>query len=273
MEPNPGDSDAYETEFETIRVDPEGSVARVVLNRPDALNTITPTMLDELADAVDSLDADSDVRCLLVTGAGERAFSAGADLSVLADEEMTAVAGTELARTGQQTFGKLETCETPVVAAIDGVCLGGGMELATAADIRIATEGSMFGQPEHDLGLLPGWGGTQRLSNLIGESRAKEIILTADRYDAGEMAECGFLSRVVDSEDFETEATELAEQVAAGPPLAQRYTKRARLAGRDDTDAGLEIEAHAFGQLLDSEDFERGIAAFDSDEEPEFTGR
>ena len=259
-------------DFETLRIERETGIARIVLDRSEQLNTITSTVLGELAAAVDSLDADSDVRCLLVAGAGDRAFSAGADLSVLADKDMTAIDGTELARKGQQTFGKLEACETPVVAAIDGVCLGGGMELAAAADIRIAATGSTFGQPEHGLGLLPGWGGTQRLPALIGESRAKEIILTADHYDASKMAEYGFLSRVVDGENFETEAMELAGQVAAGPPLAQRDTKRAMLAGRDDTDAGLEIEAHAFGQLLDSEDFQRGIAAFDSDEEPEFTG-
>ena len=255
----------------TLQIEQTDQIARIVLDRPEQLNTITPTMLDELAAAVDSLDADADVRCLLVTGAGDRAFSAGADLSVLADE-MDAIAGTELARKGQQAFGALEACKTPVVAAIGGVCLGGGMELAAAADLRIAAAGATFGQPEHDLGLLPGWGGTQRLSALIGESRAKEIIFTANRYPAREMANVGFLSGVVDKKIFPAEAMELAEQVADGPPLAQRYTKRAMLAGRDDTDAGLEIEAHAFGQLLDSEDFERGIAAFDSDEEPTFVG-
>lgn len=255
----------------TLQIEQTDQIARITLDRPEQLNTITPTMLDELATAVDSLNADTDVRCLLVTGAGDRAFSAGADLSVLADE-MDAIAGTELARKGQQTFGTLDACETPVVAAIDGVCLGGGMELAAVADLRIAAAGATFGQPEHDLGLLPGWGGTQRLSALIGESRAKEIIFTANRYPASEMANVGFLSGVVDEKNLQTEAMELAEQVAAGPPLAQRYTKRAMRAGRDDTDAGLEIEAHAFGQLLDSEDFARGVDAFERGTEPDFIG-
>ncbi|TQQ79894.1 enoyl-CoA hydratase/isomerase family protein [Halonotius terrestris] len=270
---NTDDSDATpDAEFETLRIDRTDSVARVVLDRPDDLNTITPTLLDELSAAIDDLDADNDVRCLLLTGAGDRAFSAGADLSALAADGMTGPDGVELARHGQQTFGKLEACDTPVVAAIDGFCLGGGMELATAADLRIATDGSMFGQPEHDLGLLPGWGGTQRLPNLIGESRAKEIIFTGGRYAASEMADYGFLARVVEGDEFETVAMEHAEQLAAGPPLAQKYTKRAMRAGRDDTDAGLEIEAHAFGQLLDTEDFSEGVNAFSNDEEPEFTG-
>ncbi|ESS09558.1 MAG: enoyl-CoA hydratase/carnithine racemase [uncultured archaeon A07HN63] len=258
--------------YETIHTKRSDRVARIVLDRPDDLNTITPTLLEELATAIDDLRRDSDVRCLLVTGAGDRAFSAGADLSALAADDMTAPEGVELARMGQQTFGRLEACDTPVVAAIDGFCLGGGMELATAADLRIATDDSTFGQPEHDLGLLPGWGGTQRLPNLIGESRAKEIIFTGDRYSAGEMAGYGFLTSVVDADEFDERVMEMAEQLAAGPPLAQKYTKRAIRAGRDDTDGGLETEAHAFGQLLETEDFSDGVDAFRNDEEPEFTG-
>ncbi|TQQ79431.1 enoyl-CoA hydratase/isomerase family protein [Halonotius roseus] len=274
MESNSDDSDAIAGEFETLRTERTDDVARIILDRPDDLNTITPTLLEELSTAIDTLDADSDVRCLLLSGAGERAFSAGAELSALAADGMTATDGVELARTGQQTFGKLDACDTPVVAAIDGFCLGGGMELATAADLRIATAGSTFGQPEHNLGLLPGWGGTQRLSTLIGESRAKEIIFTGDRYPASEMADYGFLARVLDGDEaFGSAAMELAEQLAAGPPIAQKYTKRAMRAGRDDTDAGLEIEAHAFGQLLDTTDFTEGVNAFGNDEEPEFTGR
>jgi len=272
MDTDNDDSDATPTGFETLRVERTDVVARVILDRPAELNTITPTLLDELATAIDTVEADNDVRCLLLSGSGDRAFSAGAELTALADDEITAIDGVELARTGQQTFGRLDACDTPVVAAIDGVCLGGGMELAAAADLRVATAGSTFGQPEHDLGLLPGWGGTQRLPNLIGESRAKEIIFTGDRYTAAEMAEYGFLTRVVDSDEFDERALAVAEQVAAGPPLAQKYTKRAMRAGRDDTDAGLEVEAHAFGQLLASEDFSEGVTAFENDDEPEFSG-
>jgi enoyl-CoA hydratase/3-hydroxyacyl-CoA dehydrogenase len=258
-------------EFETLQVDREGSVARVIIDRPHQMNTVSPELLAELSTAIDELDADSEVRCLLLTGAGDRAFCAGADVSSFATDA-DPLEAVELSRTGQQTFGKLESCDTPVVAAINGFCLGGGMELATVADLRIASERATFGQPEHNLGLLPGWGGTQRLSHLIGESRAKEVIFTGDRYDAETMVDYGFLTEVVESEAFEAAAMELAEKLAAGPPIAQKFTKRAMLAGREDTDAGLEIEAQAFGQLMNTDDLVEGITAFMNDEEPDFTG-
>src|SRR6056297_2298823 len=228
----PGDDDDP-MEFETIQVDREGRIGQITLARPDQMNTISAELLDELSAAVDALDADSEVRCLLVSGAGDRAFCAGADVSRMTGDP-DPVEITELSRTGQQVFGKLEACDTPVVAAIDGFCLGGGMELATVADLRIASERAEFGQPEHNLGLLPGWGGTQRLSHLIGESRAKEIIFTGDRFDADTMVDYGFLTETVDSDELDAAAMELAEKLAAGPPIAQQFTKRAMLAGRDD---------------------------------------
>jgi len=261
-------------DFETIKVDRtgrDGRIARIVLDRPHRMNTISVDLLDELSDAIEQLDANSDVRCLLVEGAGDRAFSAGADVTSMATGA-DPIAIVELSRQGQQTFGKLERCDTPVVAAIDGYCLGGGMELATVADLRIASERSQFGQPEHNLGLLPGWGGTQRLAALIGESRAKEIIFTAERYDAATMLDYGFLTDVVDSDSFDEAAVELAEKLAAGPPIAQKFTKRAMLAGRDSREAGLEIESQAFGQLMSTDDLLEGITAFTNDEQPEFTG-
>ena len=178
----------------------------------------------------------------------------------------------ELSRKGQQTFGKLEEADEPVLAAIDGYCLGGGMELATCADMRIASERSELGQPEHDLGLLPGWGGTQRLKHIVGEGRAKEVIFTADRFDPETMADYGFVNEVVASDEFEDRAWELARDLAAGPPIAQKYTKRAMLAGRDDTDAGLEIEAQSFGQLMNTQDLMEGVSAFSADREPDFQG-
>ena len=260
--------------FETIQVDRAGDeerVARIVLDRPHRMNTVSAELLDELSQAVDELDGDESVRCLLVAGAGDRAFCAGADVTSMASEA-DPLDGIELSRTGQQTFGKLESCDTPVVAAVDGYCLGGGMELAACADLRIASDRSEFGQPEHGLGLMPGWGGTQRLAHLLGESRAKEIIFTGERYDAETMAAYGFVSEVVGSEAFDEAAIELAEKLAAGPPVAQKFTKRAMLAGRDSIDAGLEIEAQAFGHLLGTDDLLEGIRAFTSDDDPAFTG-
>ncbi|GAB3024676.1 3-hydroxyacyl-CoA dehydrogenase/enoyl-CoA hydratase family protein [Natronobiforma cellulositropha] len=260
--------------FETITVEyPAEYVARLAIDRPHRMNTISTEVLEELSAAIDDLETDDDVRAILLTGEGDRAFSAGADVQSMAAGGGDAIEGIELSRTGQRVFGKLESCDLPVVAAIDGYCLGGGMELATCADIRIASERAQLGQPELNLGLIPGWGGTQRLAHLVGESRAKEIILTAERYDAETMADYGFLSEVVPAEDLDARALELTAQLAGGPPIAQRFVKRAMLAGRDDTDAGLELEATAFGHLMATEDLMTGITAFMSDDDPEFSGR
>jgi enoyl-CoA hydratase/3-hydroxyacyl-CoA dehydrogenase len=269
-----GDDDGDDaTAFETIRIEhPGDDVGHLVLDRPHRMNTVSEELLDELDVAIDELAADDDVRAVLVTGAGDRAFSAGADVQSMAAGGGDPLGGVELSRKGQRVFGKLEAADVPVVAAIDGYCLGGGMEMATCADVRIATERSELGQPEHDLGLLPGWGGTQRLKHIVGEGRAKEIIFTADRYDAEELAEYGFINELVDAEEFEEFAHEYAADLAAGPPIAQKFTKRAMLAGRGDTDAGLEVEAQAFGQLLATDDLMEGVTAFMEDREPDFEG-
>jgi len=268
-----GSDEDSEAEFETISVGyPGDMVGHVELDRPHRMNTVSPELMDELSEAVDLLSEDDEVRALLLTGAGDKAFSAGADVQSMASNA-TPLEAVELSKKGQETFGKLERCPMPVVAAIDGYALGGGMELATCADLRIATERSELGQPEHNLGLLPGWGGTQRLANIVGEGRAKEIIFTAERYDASEMADYGFVNEVVDNDEFEERAHELAADLAAGPPVAQRFTKRAMLAGRDDTEAGLEVESQAFGHLIGTDDVMEGITAFMGDGEPEFEGK
>jgi len=257
--------------YENLDVTVEDNVAHVQLDRPHRMNTISEDLLDDLSNAVDDLDGDDGVRAILLTGAGEKAFSAGADVTSMAGSA-DPVDAVDLSRKGQQTFGKLEAADVPVVAGIDGYCLGGGMELATCADLRVASERSELGQPEHNLGLLPGWGGTQRLKNIVGEGRAKEIIFTADRYEAAELEDYGFVNEVVPNDELDDRAWELARDLAAGPPIAQKYTKRAMLAGRDSTDAGLEAEAQAFGQLMNTQDLMEGIAAFTGDREPDFEG-
>jgi len=259
------------SDFDDVSVTVDGNVGHVELDRPHRMNTISGGLLDDLAAAVEELGDDEDVRAILLTGAGDQAFSAGADVTSMAGSA-DPVDAVELSRKGQQTFGKLEEADEPVLAAIDGYCLGGGMELATCADMRIASERSELGQPEHDLGLLPGWGGTQRLKHIVGEGRAKEIIFTADRFEPATMADYGFVNEVVANEEFEDRAWELARDLAAGPPIAQKYTKRAMLAGRDDTDAGLEIEAQSFGQLMNTQDLMEGVSAFSADREPDFQG-
>ena len=268
-----GGDDDEAMAYDTINVEyPGDNVGHIELDRPHRMNTVSTEMLDELADAVDRLSEDDDVRSILLTGAGEKAFSAGADVQSAATNATT-LDGVALSKKGQETFGKLEECPMPVVAGIDGYTLGGGMELATAADLRVASERSQLGQPEHNLGLLPGWGGTQRLANIVGEGRAKEIIFTAERYDAAEMADYGFINEVVANDELFDAAMELATDMAAGPPIAQDFTKRAMLAGRDDEGAGLEVESQAFGHLFATEDLLEGLTAFSADRDPEFEGK
>jgi len=267
-----GDEDAGDgNDFDAVSITVDGNVGHIELDRPHRMNTISGDLLDDLSDAIDVLGGDEDVRAILLTGAGDQAFSAGADVTSMAGNA-DPVDAVELSRKGQQTFGKLEAADEPVLAAIDGYCLGGGMEMATCADMRLATERSELGQPEHDLGLLPGWGGTQRLKHIVGEGRAKEIIFTADRFDPETMADYGFVNEVVASDEFEDRAWELARDLAAGPPIAMKYTKRAMLAGRDDTDAGLEVEAQSFGQLMNTQDLMEGVSAFSADRDPDFQG-
>jgi enoyl-CoA hydratase/3-hydroxyacyl-CoA dehydrogenase len=258
--------------YDNLNVTVRDRVGHVELDRPHRMNTISGDLVDELSDAIDALGDDDEVRAILLTGAGDRAFSAGADVQSMAGGAGDPNVGTELSRKGQRTFGKLEACDKPVVAGIDGYCLGGGMELSMCADLRIATKRSEFGQPEHNLGLLPGWGGTVRLQRIVGTGRAKEIIFTADRYEAETMADYGFVNEVVDNDDFESRAFEYAKQFAQGPPIAQRYTKRAMHNGWEDTDAGLEVEAQAFGLLFATDDLMEGMTAFMGDREPEFEG-
>lgn len=258
-------------EYQQIAVTVEDRIGHIEIDRPEQLNSITVRTLEEIELAVEMLEEAEDVRVLVVSGSGGRAFSTGFD--AVSAEPTSGIDATEISRYGQQVFGAFEACPKPVIAVIDGYCLGGGMELATAADVRIASEGSQFGQPEHTLGLLPGWGGTQRLSAIVGEGRAKEIIFTArNDYDAQTMADYGFVTDVVDGDSLEDRANELARELAAGPPIAQQLTKRAMRAGRDDTDAGLAVEASAFGHLFTTDDVQEGLAAFQAGRDPEFKG-
>ncbi len=268
-----GDDGETTADYDTLElaVDEETMVAHVTLDRPHRMNSISMELMDELDDAIDRIEADDAVRAVLLRGAGDRAFSAGADVTAIT--AASPVDAVEVSREGQRVFGRLREVDEPVVAAVDGYCLGGGMELATCADLRVATERSEFGQTEHDLGLLPGWGGTQRLQRIVGEGRAKEIIFTADRFDADRMADFGFVNEVVPNDELDDRAGKLAADLAAGPPIAQRFTKRAMHLGADDVDAGLELEAQAFGHVLGTDDVMEGVSAFMDDRDPEFEGK
>jgi enoyl-CoA hydratase/3-hydroxyacyl-CoA dehydrogenase len=260
-------------EFTNIEVRyPGDMVGQIVLDREARMNTINPALMDELAEAIDLLEDDDEVRSILVTGKGDRAFSAGADVTSMASgaDPLDAI---ELSRKGQRTFGKLEAVDMPVVAGIDGFALGGGFELALCCDFRLASERSELGTPEHDLGLLPGWGGTQRLMRITGFGRAKEIVFTAERYDPETMYDYDVVNEVVPTEEFDGRAHEFAADLAAGPPISQKLTKRAMLRGYEDIDAGLELESQAFGHLINTDDLMEGITAFMGDGEPNFQGK
>ncbi|WP_255195630.1 3-hydroxyacyl-CoA dehydrogenase/enoyl-CoA hydratase family protein [Halorarius litoreus] len=268
-----GDDDGDTVEFTNIEIEyPGDMVGHMILSREARMNTINPDMLDEIAEAVDMFEADDDVRAILITGKGDRAFSAGADVTSMASSA-DPIDAIELSRHGQSTFGKLEETELPVLAAIDGFALGGGFELSMCADLRLASERSEIGLPEHNLGLLPGWGGTQRLQRLVGQSRAKEIILTAERFDAETMYDYNVVNEVVENDEFEERAHELAADLAGGPPISRRLTKRAMHAGWESEEAGLELESQAFGHLINTDDLMEGITAFMGDGEPNFEGK
>lgn len=236
-------STAFDHEYETIRVEAvTPGVAHLQLDRRSDLNAITGTVLVELFDAVDALDRDDEVQVLLLSGAGTRAFSVGAAAQDRL-ERLDAETAVDLSRRGQRAFARVRRFPGPVIASIEGYCLGGGMELAACADLRIAGPGATFGQPELELGLVPGWGGTQRLGRLVGTGRAMEIILTADEYDAETMARYGFVNRVVE-EPFDA-ACDRAASLAEHSRLAQQYAKRAIEYGGGE--AGLWFESLAFG--------------------------
>ncbi len=268
-----GEADDAAVEYDNLSVEVDGYVGHVEIDRPHRMNTINLELIDELDQVVDEFESEErDVRCMLITGAGDKAFSAGADVQSTAAGGADKMKGMDLSRKGKETFGRLERTSFPVVAAIDGFCLGGGFELACCADIRIASERSEIGLPEHNLGLLPGWGGTQRLMRIVGMGRAKEVVFTADRYDPETMYDYGFINEVVDNEEFEDRAWEQARDLAAGPPISQALTKQAMIKGWDDVDSGLELETQAFGHLLDTDDLTEGVMAFMQDREPEFEG-
>ena len=260
-------------QFDDLRIEfPSEHVGHIVIDRSHRMNAISPTVLEELPKAVNVLE-EKDVRSIVLSGDGDRAFSAGADIQAMASVWGDSRNAVKLAQKGQTAFGVLQETEIPVIAAIDGYCLGGGMELATAADLRVASDRSTFGQPERDLGLLPGWGGTQRLAKLVGMGRAKEIIFTGEHYEAEKMEAYGFINQVFQASEFEERALDYAKQIASGPPIAIGYAKRAMNLGVTDEAAGLEIEARSFGQLTVTEDLNEGISAFLEDREPEFSGK
>ena len=258
-------------DFENILLDKAGSIATVTLNRPKALNALNTQTLTELGRAFDNVLADAAVRCLMITGMGDRAFCAGADLKEL--HKASARQASALVRLGREVFHKLEAMGVPVIAAVNGYALGGGCELAQACDLRTASRAARFGHPEVGLGNIPGWGGTQRLPRLVGVGRAKELLFTGESIDAEEAWRIGLVNRVFAPEKLMEGTYELAETIAVKAPLALQYAKWAVDLAMDSALAtGLQYESLGGAFCTRTADQTEGIEAFREQRSPLFRG-
>ena len=260
--------------FETLLVsrDAETHVATIAINRPDRLNTLSPQVFDELERALSELEKDETVRCLVVTGAGERSFSAGADLTSFSDISK-AFKVWQFSRRGEEVLSRLANFSKPTLAAINGHCFGGGLELALACDFRIAAKRAKLGQTEVNLGLVPGAGGTQRLVRMLGQAKAKELVLLGARLTSDEASAIGLVTKTVENEAFSSEVREFAGRLAKQAPIAIRLAKALLNRGGDTPiEAALEMEAMAFGLVASTEDLFEGIQAFMEKREPKFKG-
>ncbi len=258
--------------YETIVVEREGPVAVVTLNRPKVLNALNAAMIGELRELFAAFELDDAVRAVVLTGAGDRAFAAGADIGEL-NALPSPVAAVRLARRGQALTLQIERLSKPVIAAVNGFALGGGCELAMGCDIRIASENAKFGQPEVNLGLLPGYGGTQRTAKLLGRGMAMYLCLSGEPIDAREAHRAGLVERVVPHAELLAEAKRVAGVIAAKAPLAIAAAKRAVDDGLAlPLAAGLEIEALHFATLVGTADFAEGTKAFLEKRKAVFTG-
>ena len=258
--------------YENLLVDRDAHVATVTFNRPKVLNAIDAQTLDALRRAVLDLQRDDDVRVIVLTGAGEKAFVAGADINELAVQ--TPTGGRELALRGQHVFDLIENLGKPVIAAINGYALGGGCELAMACTLRVAADTAKIGLPEITLGIIPGYAGTQRLARLVGKGKAMELVLTGTPIPAPEAERIGLVNRVVAASDLKTEVATLAAQLAAHAPIATRYILSAINKGLDMPFAEAAVfEATLFGLVASTDDMREGTRAFLEKRKATFKGR
>lgn len=257
--------------YETITVEREGRIAIVTINRPDKLNALSSTVHIEGVAALDELRHDDTVRVVVITGSGQKSFIAGADITEF--EGKTPV--TQRATFHERTlFNTIDSFPKPVIAMVNGFCLGGGNELALACDLRLCSENARFSQPEINLGIIPGGGGTQRLTNLIGEGRSMEMVLTGDMMDAETAHRFGLVNHVYPADELRAKTLELAGKIAEKAPIALQLAKEAvKFASRSNLDEGLRREVDLFAICFSTEDKKEGVSAFLEKRKPEFRGK
>jgi len=258
--------------YETLIFDVRDGVAFVTVNRPDKLNALNDQVMADFRDVVEEIATDAEIRGALITGAGPKAFIAGADIGDLAKQGP--FDGKARALRGQAVLRRMETCGKPVVAAVNGFALGGGCELAMACHVRVASENAKFGQPEVKLGIIPGYAGTQRLPRLVGKGRALQLILSGELIDAQEAYRIGLVNKVVPADRLMAESEQLLRGILAMGPLAVRLAIEAIDQGLEMTlDEGSLFEANLFGLLASSQDMKEGLSAFLEKRPAKFTGR
>lgn len=258
--------------FENLILEKEDYLAILYINRPKALNALNAETLYELEAAIKDVKADPNIKVLIVTGTGDKSFVAGADITFMLP--LSPAEGRFFSDVGERVMRGVELMEKPVIAAINGFALGGGCELAMACDIRLASENAVFAQPEVGLGVIPGFGGTQRLPRLIGEGRAKELTFTADVINAQEAYRIGLVNHIYPLDQLMDEARKLAKKLATKAPLAVGYAKFAINKGLQvDIDTAMSIESDMFGMCCATEDKFEGMGAFVEKRKPQFKGK
>lgn len=259
-------------EFKYIIYEKSEGVATITINRPDALNAFNADVVNEVIQALEDVRADENVRVVVLTGAGEKAFSAGADIKAM--KGMNALKARELSQMGEKLCSTIENLEKPVIAAINGYALGGGLEVAMACDLRIASENAKMGQTEINIGLIPGWGGTQRLTRLIGMTKAKELIFTGKMIDAKTAEQLGLVNMVVSQDKFREVVRQFALELAQKAPVALKVAKALINKGSEiSLDAAIALEMEGFGVVASTEDLQEGVSAFIEKRKPTFKGR
>lgn len=256
-------------EYQYILVEQNENIGIVTLNRPKELNALNFQLVSEVADALETFDRDEAIRCIILTGAGEKAFAAGADIKEMANKSPI-----EMMMGGFEAWQRIRRLHKPVIAAVGGYALGGGCELAMHCDMIVASENARFGQPEILIGVMPGAGGTQRLARTIGKYRTMEMVLTGSQISAQELHSLGLVNRVVPKGEHLNEALKLAQTVAAQPPIAARLAKQAvQAAFETSLEEGLEIERKNFFMLFATEDMREGMQAFIEKRKANFQGK